>query len=427
MLPFLLLLGMAGATWAQANASSDFNESSAGLGAAQKAQGAARDTVRGRYCYAYGEDETLRQAKDKAFALAQRQAIRSYRVYVESVTRVENLQLKEDLVQSAAAGVLRDVQIESEEQRKQEYCVAITAKINPVELQQFLERRLQSTGARAEGVTIPALQPRPAAGAVMAGATDGLNYVWIPPGTFLMGCSPGDSECRDSEKPAHRVTITKGFWMGQTEVTVGAYKRFAAAAGRAMPAEPKAGDRPLNPGWSDDQQPMATVTWDDAAAHCRWAGGRLPTEAEWEYAARGGTSGSRYGDLDAIAWYADNSGRSRLDSVSIVKQDPKGGLFHRLMENQNGSHKVGQKLPNALGLYDMLGNVWEWVADWYGENYYGQSPSQDPPGPSSGQSRVSRGGSSVHGPWGARASYRSGGAPGNRYNDAGFRCVREVP
>lgn len=257
---------------------------------------------------------------------------------------------------------------------------------------------------------------------------DGLTYVWIPPGIFQMGCSPGGSECFDSEKPAHRVTISRGFWMGQTEVTVGAYKRFAGSTGRAMPEEAKVWDRRFNPAWRDEQQPMTEITWDDAAAYCRWAGGRLPTEAEWEYAARAGTAGVQYGELDAIAWYMDNSGVSRLDSASMMKmheQDPRRWL-QRVLQNQNGPHKVGQKAPNALGLHDMLGNVWEWVGDWYGENYYKQSPSRDPRGPSSGKERVLRGGSWYFSARDSRVSFRKPEVPGEETCYSGFRCVLEV-
>jgi formylglycine-generating enzyme required for sulfatase activity len=193
-----------------------------------------------------------------------------------------------------------------------------------------------------------------------------------------------------------------------------------------MPTDPKLGHRSLSPGWGNERQPMSTVTRADAAAYCQWAGGRLPTEAEWEYAARGGTAGARYGDLDAVAWYADNSGRSRLDSASLIKQGLETYAL-RLNANHNGPHEVGQKAANGFGLYDMLGNVWEWVADWYGMRYYGQSPAQDPRGPSSGEARVLRSGSCLYCPRYVRASHRYWVVPGLRSDDIGFRCVREVP
>jgi formylglycine-generating enzyme required for sulfatase activity len=204
-----------------------------------------------------------------------------------------------------------------------------------------------------------------------------------------MGCSPGDNDCGGNEKPAHTVTISKGFWMGQTEVTVGAYKRFVSGGGGPLPS-----------GNSSDEQPVVNVTWNDAVAFCRWSGGRLPTEAEWEYAARAGTAGARYGDLDAIAWYEGNSGKR--------------------------VHAVGQKAPNAYRLYDMLGNVWEWVADWFGDEYYGASEPRDPRGPPSGESRVVRGGSWLDLAWDARVSSRGWYRPGDWKFNLGFRCVREV-
>ena len=169
---------------------------------------------------------------------------------------------------------------------------------------------------------------RPAAiapGTKKVNSKDGLTYVWIPPGKFQMGCSPGDAECFDNERPAHEVTITKGFWLGQTSVTQQAYRRVT-------------GKNPAN--HKGANLPVEEVDWNEAQAYCKAIGGRLPTEAEWEYAARAGSTGVRYGNLDEIAWYDENSG--------------------------NQSHEVGQKAPNAFGLYDMLGNTWQWVADWNG-------------------------------------------------------------
>jgi formylglycine-generating enzyme required for sulfatase activity len=231
-----------------------------------------------------------------------------------------------------------------------------------------------------------------------ANPIDGLKYVWVPPGSFMMGCSPGDNECdpENDEEPSHPVTISKGFWLGQTPVTVAAYKRFAQETGAQMPPPPD-----FNMAWSNEQMPIVRVTWDDARAYCTWAEGRLPTEAEWEYAARGGSTGGRYGPLDEVAWYAGNSG--------------------------GRAHEVGQKYPNSLGLYDMLGNVWQWVNDWYDHEYYHHSPATDPQGPSSGRVRVLRGGCWVNEARIVRVSDRNVGSPGGRgISGEGFRCALEV-
>lgn len=234
--------------------------------------------------------------------------------------------------------------------------------------------------------------PTPAAGTVRENPKDGLKYVWIPPGTFMMGCSEGDSECFDSEKPSHQVTISKAFWMGQTPVTVAAYQRFAAATGRQMPSAPN-----FNVGWANLNMPVVDVSWVDSQAYCHWSGGRLPTEAEWEYAARAGSNEARYGALDEVAWYSTDSG--------------------------GATHNVAEKRANAWGLYDTLGNVWEWVNDWYDGNYYQNSLSQDPTGPSSGQFRVLRGGSWDNGARYVRVSNRSSNYPAYRVNHNGVRCV----
>jgi formylglycine-generating enzyme required for sulfatase activity len=208
--------------------------------------------------------------------------------------------------------------------------------------------------------------------------------VRLPGGTFWMGCSPGDSECDGDENPRHQVTL-RPFWMDVTEVTQAEYQRMT----RNNPS-----------GFSVFADcPVEQVSWNDAQSYCSRVDKRLPTEAEWEYAARGGTSGARYGDLDAIAWYGGNSNMR--------------------------THPVGQKQPNAYGLYDMLGNVWEWAADWFDKNYYQSSPSNNPQGPSSGPERVLRGGCWLYLPRLARASFRDYSTPDNPYYIiVGFRCSR---
>ena len=233
------------------------------------------------------------------------------------------------------------------------------------------------------------LLPAPASARVRQNPKDRLWYVRIPPGTFAMGCSVGDTECGDDEKPAHRVTISKGFWIGQTDVTVAVFQEYSRLTGAQMQGGQKVGDFPV-----------VNVTWQDASGYCTWAGGRLPTEAEWEYAARGGSTEARYGSLDEVAWYNGNSG--------------------------NTWHEVGKKHANGFGLYDMLGNVWQWVNDWYDQNYYQSSPSRDPQGPGSGQTRVLRGGSWFNFPRYVRVSNRLSYVPNNRVLNFGFRCGGEV-
>jgi formylglycine-generating enzyme required for sulfatase activity len=228
-------------------------------------------------------------------------------------------------------------------------------------------------------------QQRPAAiaaGAKKVNPKDGLTYVWIPPGKFQMGCSPGDTECGEDEKPAHEVTISKGFWLGQTAVTQQAYERVI-------------GKNPAN--HKGPSFPVEEVDWEEAKAYCTAIGGRLPTEAEYEYAARAGSTEARYGKLDEIAWHSGNSG--------------------------GASHEVAQKLPNAFGLYDMIGNSWQWVADWYGK--YAPGAQTDPTGPATGEMKEPKGGS-----WGTtsksvRASHRDIVEPGHRGNKLGMRCAAD--
>jgi formylglycine-generating enzyme required for sulfatase activity len=277
--------------------------------------------------------------------------------------------------------------------------VAVLAQQRGIDFQitAGVEIELRRTGATdALLTTLVDLAPKLPPGTVTKDPKAGLKYVWIPPGSFMMGCSPGDSECEANERPFHQVTITNGFWLGQTPVTVAAYRRYSETTGKAMPPAPDD-----NSAWKNPEMPIVSVSWNDSVAYCAWAGGRLPTEAEWEYAARAGSTEARYGPLNEIAWYSDNSG--------------------------DMPHEVARKRANAWNLYDMLGSVFEWVNDRYGENYYQASPQRDPQGPGSGQGRVFRGGPWDMFPKHVRVSVRYGYPPNlNNSSGLGYRCVGEV-
>jgi formylglycine-generating enzyme required for sulfatase activity len=291
--------------------------------------------------------------------------------------------------------------------------------------QQVIVMPDQKASAELKLLSLAPSKPQgPQPGQTRVNPKDGQTYVWIPPGTFEMGCSPGDAECYDSEKPVHRVTISRGFWLGQTPATVGAFKRYAQQTGKAMPPEGDSLGRKLNAAAGNDSLPVVFSTWDEATAFCQWSGGRLPTEAEWEYSARAGTTASRYGNLDEIAWYANNSGNQRIDSATLWNSD-QANYGKKLYENGNGPKPVGVKQPNPWRLYDMLGNVWQWVSDYYGGYQVGEQ--QDPAGPPSGQLRVLRGGSWGSNPRDARVSGRGGGDAGARNSGYGFRCAGELP
>jgi formylglycine-generating enzyme required for sulfatase activity len=233
----------------------------------------------------------------------------------------------------------------------------------------------------------------PVASDVYVDQNTGITFVWIPPGAFQMGSNKG----QDWEKPIHVVTITRGFWLGKYPVTNADYKRFLQSNKGSKKPE-YWDDRRFN----QPEQPVVGVSWDEAVAFCKWAGGRLPTEAEWEYACRAGTSTE----------YSFGNGENQIGDH---------GWFDG---NSNGqTQPVGAKMPNPWGLCDMHGNVWEWCADWWDTGYYAKSPREDPPGPNSGSYRVYRGGSWYYSAGHCRSAYRDRNSPGNRYIFLGFRLA----
>jgi formylglycine-generating enzyme required for sulfatase activity len=224
----------------------------------------------------------------------------------------------------------------------------------------------------------------------------GMKLVRISAGEFSMGSPHSDEDAFDWEKPQHPVCITTPFYLGIFPVTQEQY-------------EPVMGKNPSR-FHDDSQRPVECVSWFDAVDFCRRLSERegkeyrLPTEAEWEYACRGGTTTRYYrGDsasermMDGYCWYASNS-----DGIT---------------------RPVGKKLPNAWGLYDMSGNVWEWCQDWYAGDYYKISPTEDPPGPQSGSERVRRGGSFRAKAASCRSARRNNRAPGGRGENIGFRVA----
>ena len=220
----------------------------------------------------------------------------------------------------------------------------------------------------------------------------GMKLRRISAGSFMMGSN--SNMASPDEKPAHEVTITRPFYIGVYEVTSMQYETIMGS----------------NPSWfNGNNRPVERVSWNDAVEFCRHLSARegvtyrLPTEAEWEYAARAGTTTEYYwgNSVDgSYAWYEDNGG--------------------------SRTHDVGQKRPNAWDLYDMAGNVYEWCSDWYDSGYYSRSPSRDPQGPSSGNERIMRGGSWRDRLWYMRASSRIRYSPSLIIYVCGFRCVRDL-
>ena len=237
-----------------------------------------------------------------------------------------------------------------------------------------------------------------------------MRFVRIPAGAFIMGNSQidetafelpdGDTQIIQDETPPHSVRISRDFWLGATEVTQDQWLRLMGT---------RPGPESLWRGADWQRLPVVSISWHDAQRFIKKLNAtektsvyRLPTEAEWEYAARAGSQNARpfpKAKLHVYAWSLENS--------------------------NDQPQPVAKKLPNAWGLYDMLGNAWEWVADRYQSDYYARSPGRDPQGPSNGTQRVRRGGSYHCEPHLMRVNYRAADVPDTRYSVLGFRVVRE--
>ena len=228
-------------------------------------------------------------------------------------------------------------------------------------------------------------------------------YLYVPAGEFIMGSKDDDPDADSDEKPQHTVTLD-GFRIMQTEVTNEQYRKCVQDGACRAPTTCDWGE-PTYADSSKADHPVVCVSWQDAQAYCEWTGKQLPTEAEWEKAARG-SDGQKYPWGDS-APDCDKAQYSACGAGTVV---------------------VGSKPAGAspYGALDMAGNVWEWCQDWYGSGYYASSPQRDPQGPDSGESRVARGGSWYFNEGFVRAANRGGLGPDFHF-DVGFRCVSQAP
>jgi len=281
------------------------------------------------------------------------------------------------------------------ERTKNEIFDAVSSRIG--ELHRRREGVTQQIAAPPEAQTVPIIQAAPHVVTTSTNPIDGAEMVWVPAGEFTMGSADTDRDVGDDQKPAHKVYLG-GYWIYKTDVTVAQYNAFCEAAGRTKPRTPEFG-------WHDDH-PVVNVSWDDAAAYAKWAGASLPTEAQWEKAARG-TDSRRF------PWGND--------------WDPSLCVHSHARPGDRGSTEAVGSYPQGaspFGALDMAGNVWNWCADYYGEHYYRMSPNRNPAGPVSGDCRVLRGGS-----WHYfkemyfRVSYRFSNVPVYTSYNIGFRCV----
>lgn len=241
---------------------------------------------------------------------------------------------------------------------------------------------------------------------------DGAPMVLIPAGPFTMGSHDG----LPNERPEHTVTLN-AYYIDRYEVTLSRYRKFLEEGKHDSP-----------PTWDDEaaatvgDRPAIGMRWNSAVAYCRWAGKRLPTEAEWEKAARG-TDGRRYpwGDMQPFVDMA-NYNRGMWVSEAITLVAVTSGL-----EGMSVRHGLKEGGRSPFGVFHMAGNAAEWVADWYERDYYHKSPGRNPPGPAIGEKRVLRGGSWTDVPSALRVTARFSAEPDFEDRTVGFRCAMDMP
>ena len=265
----------------------------------------------------------------------------------------------------------------------------------------------------------------------------------IPEGTFQMGSPDGEGE--KDEHPQHHVSV-KAFYLDMHEVTNRQFQQFVQTSNYRTMAEQegKAWVYSSQEEWKEiagaswqkpegeqsvfasgrELHPVVSISWEDAKAYCVGVGKRLPTEAEWEYAARAGTTTSY--------WWGDELPRSSNQVANLADKSAKEefGINWTIDTYVDGfahTAPVGSFQANPWGLYDMAGNVWEWVVDWYAEDYYQASPKKNPQGPSSGEFKVLRGGSWNQNPRNLRSAYRGRSDPAGRSAYLGVRCAQDTP
>src|SRR5271157_6454538 len=272
--------------------------------------------------------------------------------------------------------------------------------------------------AWAAATASPTSPPGLRIGSSQLSSIDGMKLLYVPAGNFLMGSSDADSLAQPDEKPQHTVYLD-AFWIDQTVVSNAMYMRCVQAAGCKphLDMAPVMGMYPYYNSPRFANYPMIDVTWDEATAYCTWAGRRLPTEAEWEKASRG-TDGRIY------PWGNTFNGNF-LNFCDV--NCPRPWANKEYNDGYADTAPVGSypKGASPYGVLDMAGNVYEWVADWYSENYYSASLVTNPTGPSSGQGKIMKGGA-----WSDAASTNATSqvnfSPSSSFDFAGFRCARSA-